>query len=41
MIDKKSILAKVDELDGYLNELQSILPKDFNDNHRTEIKRSC
>lgn len=41
MIDKKRILAKVDELDGYLYELQSISPEDFKDYQRTEIKRSC
>jgi uncharacterized protein YutE (UPF0331/DUF86 family) len=41
MIDKKRILAKVDELDRYLYESQSISPKDFKDYQRTEIKRSC
>ncbi len=41
MIDKKRILAKVDELDGFLYELQSISPEDFKDYQRTEIKRSC
>lgn len=41
MIDEKRILAKVDELDRYLYELQSIAPKDFNYYQRIEIKRSC
>ncbi|RCK76506.1 MAG: hypothetical protein IGBAC_0868 [Ignavibacteriae bacterium] len=40
MIDKQRILAKIDELDKYLYEIQSIAPKDFEDFKRIEIKRS-
>lgn len=40
MIDKQRILAKIDELDKYLCEIQSIAPKDFEDFKRIEIKRS-
>lgn len=29
MVDKPRILSKLDELDGYLGEIRTILPKDF------------
>lgn len=36
MIDRERVLAKLDELDGYLTELRSIAPE-----QRVEKKRAC
>lgn len=41
MLDKTRILAKVDELDSYLDELLQITPVDFKDYQKIEKKRSC
>ena len=41
MVDRYRILAKLDELDGYLTELRSILPERFDDYLRVETKRAC
>lgn len=41
MIDRSRVLAKLDELDGYLAELRSIAPERFEDYQRIEIKRAC
>jgi len=41
VLDKERILAKIDELDGYLKEIAEVLPESFKDYKRTEKKRSC
>ncbi len=41
MIDRDRVLAKLDELDGYLAELRSIAPERFEDYQRVEKKRAC
>jgi uncharacterized protein YutE (UPF0331/DUF86 family) len=35
------VLAKLDELDGYLDELRTIIPRDLEEYARIEKKRSC
>ena len=41
MLDKERILAKIDELDGYLREITEVLPGSFKEYKKTEKKRSC
>lgn len=41
MLDKERILAKIAELDSYLNELNQIKPKSFNKYQDIKTKRSC
>lgn len=41
MIDRDRILAKLDQLDGYLAELRSIVPGRFEDYQRVETRRAC
>ncbi|MBI4610397.1 MAG: DUF86 domain-containing protein [Candidatus Rokubacteria bacterium] len=41
MIDRDRLLAKLDELDGYLAELRSIAPERFEEYLRVEKKRAC
>jgi len=41
MLDKERILAKLDELDGYLDELKQVVPAEFKEYQRIEKKRSC
>lgn len=41
MLDRERILAKVDELDGYVKELQAIAPQSFTEYRRIEKKRAC
>lgn len=41
MVDRDRILAKIDELDGYLRELKEILPSTFEEYQKIEKKRSC
>ncbi len=41
MVDESRVLAKIDELDGYLKELRGVTPAEFSRYQRTEIKRSC
>lgn len=41
-IDKEKILSKIDELDGYIEELEKIMPKDFKEYESSiEKKRAC
>lgn len=42
MLDRQRILAKIDELEGYLKELKEIIPEDYN-NYLTSIekRRAC
>jgi uncharacterized protein YutE (UPF0331/DUF86 family) len=41
VIDRDRLLAKLDELDGYLRELRSIAPERFEEYLRVEKKRAC
>lgn len=41
MLDRERILAKLDDLDGYLRELRQVLPSTFEDFRRVETKRAC
>ncbi|MBI4591296.1 MAG: DUF86 domain-containing protein [Candidatus Rokubacteria bacterium] len=41
MIDRDRLLAKLDELDGYLGELRSIAPERFEEYLGVEKKRAC
>ena len=41
MVDRDRVLAKLDELDGYLRELRSILPDRFEAYLAIEKKRAC
>lgn len=41
MVDRDRVLAKLDELDGYLDELRTITPRNLEEYARIEKKRSC
>jgi uncharacterized protein YutE (UPF0331/DUF86 family) len=41
MLDEGRILAKLDELEGYLAELRAIAPENLKEYRRIEKKRSC
>src|SRR3990172_10540995 len=41
MLDRERILGKLDELDGYARELQTIAPKTFEEFRQIEKKRAC
>lgn len=41
MLDRERILAKVDVLDGYLKELQAILPASYGEYKKIEKRRAC
>lgn len=41
MLDRERILAKVDEVDGYLRELRGVAPQSLTDYRRVEKKRAC
>ena len=41
MVDKDRILAKLDQLEGYLRELRQILPESFAGYQKVEKKRAC
>lgn len=41
MLDKERILGKIDELDAYLDELNQIIPANFEEYQKVEKKRSC
>lgn len=41
MLDRERILAKIDELDMYLNELTQVTPSSFEEYQQIEKKRSC
>lgn len=41
MVDRDRVLAKLDELDGYLGELRSILPSDLDAYRTIEKRRAC
>ena len=41
MLDRERILAKLDALDGYQQEMEQIVPASFEDYQRIEVKRAC
>ena len=41
MVDRERILAKIDELDGYIRDLQTIAPRDLTTYRQIEKKRAC
>jgi uncharacterized protein YutE (UPF0331/DUF86 family) len=41
MLDRERILAKLDVMDGYLRELDQVIPAAFEGYQRIETKRSC
>ena len=41
MIDRERTLAKLDELDGYLGELRSVVPITFHEYQTVEKRRAC
>jgi uncharacterized protein YutE (UPF0331/DUF86 family)/predicted nucleotidyltransferase len=41
VVDRDRVLAKLDELDGYLRELRSVTPDRLDDYQRVETKRAC
>lgn len=41
MLDKERVLAKIDELEGYLKELEQVKPAGLEDYKKIEKKRSC
>ncbi len=41
MVDRDRVLAKLDEVDGYLDELRAVTPRDLAEYARIEKKRSC
>jgi len=41
VLDRDRVLAKLDELEGYLRELEGIAPRDLGEYRRVEKKRAC
>jgi uncharacterized protein YutE (UPF0331/DUF86 family) len=41
LVDRERVLAKIDELDGYLRELREIMPADFDEFLKIEKRRAC
>jgi uncharacterized protein YutE (UPF0331/DUF86 family) len=41
VVDRDRVLAKLDEVDGYLDELRSVMPRDLKEYAQVEKKRSC
>jgi len=41
VVDKDRIMAKLDQLEGYLRELRQILPESFAGYQKVEKKRAC
>ena len=41
MMEKERILAKIDELDGYLWEIHQIIPTSFEEYKKVEKRRAC
>jgi len=40
-LDRERVLARIDELDGYLRELHEIMPLNFEDYRSIEKRRAC
>ena len=41
MVDRARVLARLDDLDGFLRELRSIAPRSLDEYLKTEKKRAC
>ena len=41
MVDRDRVLATLDEVNGYLDELRSVAPRDLEEYAQVEKKRSC
>lgn len=41
MLDRERILAKLDEIDGYVRDLRTIAPQGFAEYRQIEKKRAC
>ena len=41
MVDRERVLARLDDLDGFLRELRSIAPRSLDEYLKTEKKRAC
>lgn len=41
MLDRERILAKLDELDGYVREIEGIMPANLDEYRRVEKRRAC
>jgi uncharacterized protein YutE (UPF0331/DUF86 family) len=41
MLDRERILGKIDQLEGYLRELNTIVPQDFAAYQKVETRRAC
>jgi len=41
VVDRDRILAKLDQLEGYLEELRQVLPETFGEYQKVEKKRAC
>ncbi len=41
MLDRERVAAKLDQVRGYLDELRSIVPSDFQGYRRVETRRAC
>jgi len=41
LVDRERLLAKIDELEGYLREIREIMPADFQDFLKIEKRRAC
>ncbi len=41
MVDRERVLARLDQMDGYLRELREIAPRNFEEYRRVEKRRAC
>jgi hypothetical protein len=41
MVDRDRVLAKLDEMRGYVAELRAIAPANLSEYRRTQTKRAC
>lgn len=41
MVDRERLLAKLDEIDGYLRELREVAPASIAEYHKIATRRSC
>lgn len=41
MVDRERVLARLDDLDGFLRELRTIAPRNLDEYRQTEKKRAC
>lgn len=41
MVDRERVLARLDDLDGFLGELRSIAPRNLDEYLKTEKRRAC